>query len=181
MLAEMFRLLCARRRDAALIVAGDGPYLPTMRQALRHLPAYFLGNQDDDALAALYASADLLVFPSRTDTLGQVVMEAQASGLPAVVSNDGGPREAIEDGRSGVVVASDDPARWADVIEDLLDDPSRRQRMGQAAALRAGKATLDRTFEGFWDAHLAACERACESAAESPPGPPAAWKMAKTL
>jgi glycosyltransferase involved in cell wall biosynthesis len=160
MLVEAFRKLCDRRRDTALVVAGDGPYIDAMRDALRHLPAYFPGNQNDEQLGALYASADLFVFPSRTDTLGQVVMEAQASGLPAIVSQDGGPKESIEDGRTGIVLPGDDPVRWAGAINELLDDEPRRERMGQAAALRTGRATLERTFESFWSTHLSACEAA---------------------
>jgi glycosyltransferase involved in cell wall biosynthesis len=131
-----------------------------MRGELSHLPAYFLGYQDDAQLPPLYASADLFVFPSRTDTLGQVVLEAQASGLPALVTPDGGPKESIDDGRTGVVIPSDDPARWAAVINELLDDAPRRQRMAQLAAQRGGRCSLSRTFDGFWDSHLHACELA---------------------
>jgi glycosyltransferase involved in cell wall biosynthesis len=160
MLAEAYRKLCEKRRDAALIVAGDGPYRATMEKKLSHLPAHFLGTLGDEELAQLYASADLFLFPSRTDTLGQVVMEAQASGLPCLVSPDGGPKESIEDGRTGVVVSDSDPARWAGVVGELLDDADRRTRMGELAAQRGAKATLSRTFGGFWDAHLAACEQA---------------------
>jgi glycosyltransferase involved in cell wall biosynthesis len=175
MLVESFRKLCEKRRDAALVVAGDGPYLATMRDALRHLPAYFLGYQNDEELAALYASADLFVFPSRTDTLGQVVMEAQASGLPALVSGDGGPKESIEDGRSGIVLPGDDPSRWAATIAELLDDEPRRQRMAHAAGQRASRWSLNKTFEAFWAAHLHASEPLVREAAiflpASPPFP----------
>jgi glycosyltransferase involved in cell wall biosynthesis len=167
MLAEAFKKLCERRRDAALVVVGDGPYAAKMRGELAHLPAYFPGNQTDDGLAPLYASADLLVFPSRTDTLGQVVLEAQASGLPALVTPDGGPKESIEDGRTGLVVPQTTPARWAAEIESLLDDEPRRQRMAHLAAQRAsGELSLADTFEGFWTEHL----RACEQAAAEPSG-----------
>jgi glycosyltransferase involved in cell wall biosynthesis len=160
MLVEFFRMLCARRSDVGLIVAGDGPYRDVMRRELAEFPAYFPGNQDDCALATLYASSDLLVFPSRTDTLGQVVIEAQASGLPAIVCGDGGPKEIVDDGRTGVVLPSEDPARWARVSEELLDDRARRDCMSQAAVARAQRATLARTFDGFWAAHLGACEKA---------------------
>jgi glycosyltransferase involved in cell wall biosynthesis len=160
MLVEAFRRLCGKRRDVALVVAGDGPYMREMREALRHLPAYFLGYQDDQQLAPLYASADLFVFPSRTDTLGQVVMEAQASGLPAIVSADGGPKETVDDGKTGIVIPADDPARWAGVVEELLDDAPRRARMALAAAQRAARSSLANTFDGFWSAHLSACEQA---------------------
>jgi glycosyltransferase involved in cell wall biosynthesis len=166
MLAEAFRKLCDKRRDTALVIAGDGPYLEKMRQELSHLPAYFLGYQDDDQLPALYASSDLFVFPSRTDTLGQVVMEAQASGLPALVTPDGGPKESIDDGRSGVVVPESTAARWAAAIGELLDDEPRRQRMSHAAAQRSSRYSLRKTFDDFWDEHL----HACEAAAAEPTG-----------
>jgi glycosyltransferase involved in cell wall biosynthesis len=160
MLAEAFRKLCEKRRDAALVIAGDGPYLEKMRKELAHLPVYFPGYQDDAQLPALYASADLFVFPSRTDTLGQVVMEAQSSGLPALVTPDGGPKESIDDGRSGVVVPETSAARWAAAINELLDDDARRHRMSHAAAQRASRYSLTRTFDQFWDEHLHACEAA---------------------
>ena len=168
MLAEAFRKLCEKRRDAALVVVGDGPYRAAMEKELSHLPAHFLGTLGDEELAPLYASADLFVFPSRTDTLGQVVMEAQASGLPCLVSADGGPKESIEDGRTGIVISDSDPGRWAGVVAELLDDPDRRMRMGELAAQRGAKATLSRTFAGFWDAHLAACEQASVEPALAP-------------
>ena len=160
MLATAFRRLCETRRDAALILAGDGPYREQMQKDLGHLPVHFLGNQSDDQLAALYASSDLFVFPSRTDTLGQVVMEAQASGLPTIVSPDGGPKESIDDGRTGLVVDGTDPARWAAAISELLDDGPRRQRMSQAAAQRSSRQSLSTTFEAFWNTHLHVCQQA---------------------
>jgi glycosyltransferase involved in cell wall biosynthesis len=180
MLATAFRKLCEKRRDVALVVAGDGPYLEKMRSELSHLPAYFLGYQDDGQLPPLYASADLFVFPSRTDTLGQVVLEAQASGLPALVTSDGGPKESIEDGRTGLIVSSDDPARWAAAILDLLDDTPRRQRMALLAAQRAARCSLDRTFEGFWEAHLHACEQASAEPPMLVPPPPVPSHFART-
>ncbi|MEA2710351.1 MAG: hypothetical protein QOF78_2952, partial [Phycisphaerales bacterium] len=160
MLAEAFRKLCEKRRDAALIVVGDGPYLEKMRRELAHLPAYFPGYQDDAQLPKLYASSDLFVFPSRTDTLGQVVIEAQASGLPALVTPDGGPKESIEDGRSGIVVPETTAARWAATIGELLDDEPRRKRMSHAAAQRASRYSLTKTFDHFWNEHLHACKAA---------------------
>jgi glycosyltransferase involved in cell wall biosynthesis len=161
MLAEAFRKLCEKRRDTALVIAGDGPFREKMQRELSHLPAYFLGYQDDEQLGTLYASADLFAFPSRTDTLGQVVMEAQACGLPVLVTADGGPKEMIDDGRTGLVLPADDANRWASIIAELLDDAPRRERMSQAAAQKAGKSSLRSTFDGFWQAHLRACEEAC--------------------
>src|SRR5439155_17002665 len=137
---------------------GDGPYVPTMRQDLDGLPVHFTGYQDDQQLARLYASSDLLIFPSRTDTLGQVVMEAQACGLPAIVSAEGGPKESIADNVSGVIVSSNDAADWADVINQLLSDEPRRLRMSLAAVARAARYDLAASFKQFWTDHVAAAE-----------------------
>ena len=158
MLSAAFRELCSIRDDVALVIAGEGPYQATMTAELHGLPVYFLGNLGDDALSPIYASADLLVFPSRTDTLGQVVMEAQASGLPAVVSNEGGPMETVEDGVTGMVLPAVNPSLWAKAIDALLDDPGRRLLMSAAATPRMARYSLAKTFESFWGAHLAAVE-----------------------
>lgn len=154
LLVETFKRICARRNDVALVVAGDGPYAPTMRGELRGLPAYLLGFQTDAQLAAWYATSDLFVFPSRTDTLGQVVMEAQASGLPAIVSDEGGPKETVADQVSGLVLPATDPDVWADAIDRLLDDEPTRQRFSRSAVARSARYSLANTFEQFWNEHL---------------------------
>jgi glycosyltransferase involved in cell wall biosynthesis len=156
LLASVFERLCAGRRDVALIFAGEGPHLVAMKARLAHLPAYFPGAQSDDDLAALYASSDLLVFPSATDTLGQVVLEAQASGLPALVSTLGGPRELVEHESSGLVLSTMDPAAWAGAIAGLLDDTERRDRMSESAVRRMNRYSLRKTFDQFWERHLRA-------------------------
>ncbi len=158
MLVRAFRKLCAMRSDTALIVAGDGPYLPKMREELANLPVYFLGTVDDRRLPAIYAGSDLFVFPSRTDTLGQVVIEAQSSGLPALVGNEGGPKEVIEDDVTGLVLTRDEPESWREAICGLLDDEPRRLRMSCAAAARGARFSLSGTFEGFWADHVAVVE-----------------------
>jgi glycosyltransferase involved in cell wall biosynthesis len=176
-LVEAFIGVCAGRRDVALVVAGDGPYLAEMRNGLAGLPAYFLGYRDDGQLPGLYASADLLAFPSRTDTLGQVVMEAQACGLPAVVAHEGGPKEVVADGSSGLVLPGGDAKRWAEAVVELLDDPPRRQRMSRAAAARAERFSLGRSFDAFWAAHAAAVAgpQAADDEVVLPPAP--RWRL----
>jgi glycosyltransferase involved in cell wall biosynthesis len=158
LLVDCFKQLCATRKDTALVITGDGPHLAAMKESLRGYPAYFLGHQTGDALSTLYASADLLVFPSRTDTLGQAVMEAQASGLPAIVSNEGGPKETVDDGHTGLVIPSTDPATWSAAIDHLLDDEPRRTRMSRAAVERMSRFSLQATFESFWNDHALAAE-----------------------
>jgi glycosyltransferase involved in cell wall biosynthesis len=156
LLIDAFKQLCARRRGVTLIIAGDGPYRDQMEQQLRNLPAQFVGTRSDDDLIALYRSADLLVFPSRTDTLGQVVMEAQACGLPVLVSDEGGPQEMTDDGVSGLILPGGDALAWANAIDTLLDDDALRNRMSRTAAQRASRFSLERCFELFWQEHVAA-------------------------
>lgn len=161
LLADAFKKLCAIRRDTALVIAGEGPYFPKMKQELAGLPAYFLGYQNDQQLGPLYASADLFVFPSLTDTLGQVVMESQASGLPVLVSDVGGPKEMMDDGVTGLVLPASTPvtdaATWCSSINDLLNDDPRRQRMARTAPGRINRFSLEKTFEAFWAEHETAC------------------------
>ncbi|BCS53370.1 glycosyltransferase [Geobacter sp. SVR] len=103
LLVEAFRELADSGAGVALAIIGDGPYRTEMENALKGYPAVFTGYLDGEELRTGYASADLFVFPSATDTFGNVVLEAQASGLPVVVSDEGGPRELMIDGETGTV------------------------------------------------------------------------------
>ena len=170
-LTDAFRRLCRQRDDVALIVAGDGPFRAQMAGELTGLPVHFLGWQGDAALARLYASADLFVFPSTTDTLGQVVLEAQASGLPVIVSDQGGPAEVTDDGITGLVLPAGDPGVWADAIDGLLADAPRRLRMARTAPRRVARFGLAHTFAGFWDEHVSAAARQAAGAHGDAPRP----------
>jgi glycosyltransferase involved in cell wall biosynthesis len=144
-LVEVDRLLRERGVEFRLALVGDGP----MRGELeRRLPgAYFAGHQAGEALARWYASADVFVFPSTTETLGNVVLEALASGVPAVVVDRGGPQDLIAEGENGHVARANDVAEIADRVERLLRDPAERERMGRLA--RASAVERDwRTING---------------------------------
>jgi glycosyltransferase involved in cell wall biosynthesis len=162
LLTEAFEQLCACRHDVALIIAGDGPYLPQMRKALAGLPVYFPGAQHDASLRTLYASSDLFVFPSGTDTMGQSVMEAQASGLPVLVGNEGGPREMMDDGLTGLVLPAKDAAAWSRAMYELLEDGPCRLRMSRTASTRMARFAPAHAFEVFWNLHLEVAARAAE-------------------
>ena len=153
-LVEAFKTICEKRKDVALIIAGDGPYLSAMKDALAGCPAYFLGQLDDEKLSTAYASCDLFAFPSKTDTLGQAVMEAQASGLPAIVTSDGGPKEIVADDETGIVLSRADAPDFVAAIEALLDNESTRRSMSAASVVRSRRFSLDRSFGAFWEAHL---------------------------
>ncbi|MGO4471772.1 D-inositol-3-phosphate glycosyltransferase [Arthrobacter sp. M-10] len=88
-------------------------------------------------LAGWFRSADVVLMPSFSESFGLVALEAQACGTPVVATNVGGLTRAVADGRTGILVDGHDPARWADVIEALYDDPRTREDMGRAAAVHA--------------------------------------------
>jgi glycosyltransferase involved in cell wall biosynthesis len=113
------------------VFVGDGP----MRGELeRRLPdAVFVGNVPHHTVAEYLASADLFVFPSRTDTAGNVVLEAQACGLPAVVRPEGGPHENVVDGRSAIVAGGPGDPGFASSVLRLVADHDSRVTMGAAA------------------------------------------------
>jgi glycosyltransferase involved in cell wall biosynthesis len=155
-LADAFRLIVRSRPDATLVIAGDGPQMNWLRERLTGLPVHFAGRLGDARLSSFYANSDLLLFPSTTETLGQVVLEAQASGLPALVSNVGGPKEIIDDGLTGRVLPPGDVTAWANAALELLADEPRRLRMSRTAAVRMARCGPTRTFDAYWDAHVAA-------------------------
>ncbi len=134
-LVEMDGILRARELRYRLVLVGDGP----MRAELEaRLPdAHFAGHQTGDALARWYASGDVFVFPSTTETFGNVVTEALASGLPAVVVDRGGPPDQIEPGENGWIARANDPADLADRVSSLLRDPQERARMARRAVASA--------------------------------------------
>lgn len=155
--------LGSRGIDAQLVIVGDGPYRARMEQELAGADAVFAGFRHGRELAAIYGSSDLFLFPSMTDTLGQVVMEAQWSGLPVIVTDQGGPKEVVDDGRTGRVIAMTrcgDPARaWTRAIVDLLSDDAARARMGRAAREKIGSMSIEHSFRDFWSAHEHAARR----------------------
>lgn len=139
--------------NAQLIVVGDGPYRATMEEELAGQGAHFLGFRHGVELSAIYSSADMFVFPSTTDTLGQVVMEAQSSGLPVLVSDQGGPKEVVEEGRTGFVLAADRPEAWVEGVLGLVRDGERRRAMGAAAHRAMRSASIRASFEHYWSVH----------------------------
>jgi glycosyltransferase involved in cell wall biosynthesis/predicted metal-dependent phosphoesterase TrpH len=139
--------------DAELIVIGDGPYRKEMQLALKQHGAHFLGFRHGVELATLYASSDLFVFPSATDTLGQAVMEAQASGLPALVSDQGGPKSIVRDGESGYVLPAGDAEAWQAAAVELITDAAKRRRMSEGAIAAMSGRDIRESFEHYWREH----------------------------
>lgn len=152
-LVEAFKRVSARRKDIGLVIAGDGPYREEMARALADLPVVFTGVQKGAELAQIYASSDLFVFPSETDTFGVVLLEAQASGVPVLVSSEGGPRDCVVNGLTGAVLKPMNAANLARSIERTFSDRAMLAEMKSAAVTNAARHTPERSFNGFWKLH----------------------------
>lgn len=151
-LVSAYRSLREESEEARLYLVGDGPYAAALAESLPD--AVFTGYLSGARLAAAYASADIFVFPSTTDTFGNVVLEAQASGLPAIVSDRGGPKELVEDGYNGFVTKGHDVPAFVTAIKALIRDKEMRLRMGNNARQSVLQRSWPEAFERFWAATL---------------------------
>jgi glycosyltransferase involved in cell wall biosynthesis len=131
------------------VVVGDGNELPWLKEHLKD--ADFTGVLRGEQLAEAYANMDIFAFPSETDTFGNVVQEAMASGVVPVVSSRGGPKYIVEDGISGFVAS--DEGKFASHIGTLMGSPEILQRMRSAARKKAEAASWDRVFEEVYEAY----------------------------
>jgi glycosyltransferase involved in cell wall biosynthesis/predicted metal-dependent phosphoesterase TrpH len=124
-----------------LLLAGGGPEEGYLRERLGD-KATFLGFLSGDDLPRAYASADIFLFASRTDTFGQVVVEAGASGLPVVAVNEGGPASIVADGETGRL-CEPDAEMIAAAIRQLADSPAWRAKLGRRGMLAARERTWE--------------------------------------
>jgi glycosyltransferase involved in cell wall biosynthesis len=147
-LADAYRRLRDEGLPVQLFVVGHGPYSEAFAESLPE--AFFTGYLRGKELATAYASADIFVFPSTTDTFGNVIIEAQSSGVPVVVSDSGGPKELVEDKANGLITKSRDVDDFTRAVRALVTDPSLRERMGVSGR----KSVVDRSWPGafreFW-------------------------------
>ena len=149
LLAEVHRKLAARGVVGFhFVIIGQGAEEAWLRENLpgAELPGVLRGA----ALSRAYANMDVFVFPSHTDTFGNVVLEALASGVPAVVTPDGGPRYIVRDGETGYVASDED---FADAVAGILEDPPLHARMRENARSHALAASWDAVFEGVYAAY----------------------------
>jgi glycosyltransferase involved in cell wall biosynthesis len=150
--------LRARARDPRLhlVLAGGGPEQERVRERLGDA-ATFLGWLAGEDLARAYASADVFLFPSATDTFGQVILEAQASGLPVVAVARGGPLSLIEDRASGLLCEPDAEQLAAAVLE-LAGSPLLREHLARAAVRGARTRTWELTLQRLADGYALALD-----------------------
>ncbi len=150
---DLFTAAVRKLRAAGIpvraLVVGHGPYAAEWKEKFSE--AIFTGYLRGEELATAYASADVFVFPSTTDTFGNVIIEAQASGLPCVVSDQGGPRELVEDGIDGAITKGGDLASLCAAVERICADPALRRSMGEAARRRVEDRSWPNAARRFWE------------------------------
>lgn len=172
LLADAFDAMRRVRPDSRLLLVGDGP---SRRELQRRCPdAIFAGTRRGDDLAAHYASADAFVFPSLTETFGNVVPEAMASGLAVLAYDHAAAGQLIAGGEQGLLAPFDDAAAFVRAAERLAADPDLVRRLGVAARRRAcahGWAQVIAQTEAMF--HAVAREARPGAAAGAPEGPPA--------
>ena len=147
-IAAAYRKVRKRHPSTRLAFVGDGPYLKELRDSLPD--AIFTGYLSGGDLAKAFASADIFVFPSTTDTFGNVVLEAMASGLPAIVSDTGGPRELVKNGVTGYVTRSHDVDDFCTATERLVGDAGLRETMRKNARAAVQDRDWSEAFARFW-------------------------------
>jgi len=139
--ADVIEALRRRNVPHRSLIVGDGPVRDDLEARLPN--AIFTGYLEGDALSRAYASSDVFLFPSDTETFGNVTLEAMASGLPTVCADAVGSRDLVDDGTTGVLCPPGDASAFTDAVERLVTDAALRQRMCTAARDRAQTFTWD--------------------------------------
>ncbi len=152
-LVEICRRLHHTRRDFHVYIVGDGPFMKSLKEAFRSLPATMTGFLEGDALAQAYASSDIFIFPSTTDTFGNVVLEAQAAGVPVIVTDEGGPRENLLDKKTGYIVPAGDIDAFVERIRLLMDNAPQRIEMGRNARRYVENRSFDAAYIKLWESY----------------------------
>jgi glycosyltransferase involved in cell wall biosynthesis len=141
-------LLARGINNFKFLIIGHGAEEQWLRA---HMPqAEFTGVLKGAALSEAYANMDLFVFPSHTDTFGNVVLEALASGVPAIVNHDGGPKTIVQDGVTGRIV---NDSEFTGAIAGILTNPAQHTQMRAASRQYSLTASWDSVFEGVYSAY----------------------------
>ncbi|MBU6335722.1 MAG: glycosyltransferase family 1 protein [Chloroflexi bacterium] len=152
--------LALRAPERPLVIVGDGPARPALERRLAGTRTRFTGYLRGAGLATAYASADLFIFPSDTDTFGQVVQEAMASGLPVVAAATGGAPDILRPGVDGELFAPGDAAMLWQQADGLYRDAVRRRALGAAGRRAAEGRSWDVVMDQLFGHYAAAQRRA---------------------
>jgi len=150
LLPEVWKKVQQAVPGSALVIVGDGPYMKELKAELAGTKTVFTGFMNGETLYRSFASADVFLFPSTTDTFGNVVLESLASGIPAVVSNIGGPKDIVQDGVTGQVTEAKNPESLAAALIELLRNDDQRQEMSVKARNYAETQSWEQIYLNFW-------------------------------
>lgn len=144
--------------NARLALVGDGPYRQDLERHFADTPTHFVGYLTGKDLAAAFASSDAFIFPSRTETLGLVLLEAMAAGCPVIAANAGGIPDIVTDGVNGYLFDPEDERGAITATQRLLNNPQERNTIRQNARLEAerwGWAAATHQLQSFYRSVLA--------------------------
>ena len=150
---ERIRPVLEALPQTRLALVGDGPHRQQLERVFEGTATTFVGYLSGDALASAYASGDAFVFPSSTETLGLVLLEAMAAGCPVVGANRGGIPDIVSDGVNGCLYDPDEPASLITAVQRLLGDAATRSELRLAARLEAerwGWAGATEQLRGYY-------------------------------
>ena len=145
--------------EARLAIVGDGPNREALEAHFAGTNTFFVGYLQGLELASAYASADAFVFPSRTETLGLVLLEAMAAGCPVVAANSGGIPDIVTDGENGYLFEADDPQGAVTATQRLLEAKEEREQLrinARQEAERWGWAAATRQLQSYYRSVLEA-------------------------
>lgn len=154
-LADVFAEVLKRDDSAHVMVVGDGPSRTVLEERLRTVPGstgrvHFTGYLTGAALADAYAAMNAFAFASRTETFGNVLLEAMASGLPVVALGEGGPMDVIQSGVAGLLLPPEaQPQEMAAVLVEWAGNKSEIERLGMAARRHAEATCWEAIMDGL--------------------------------
>lgn len=140
------------KQKVVLMLVGEGEYAAHADEWMQE-DIFYLGVKRGEELSSIYANSDIFISASTTETLGQTVMEAQASGLCAIVSDQGGVVESVQDGVSGYTLSIEQPELWVRKLRELIEDQSKRVTMGMAGFERMQKRSIETSCQDFIKQH----------------------------
>ncbi|MCF0214975.1 MAG: glycosyltransferase [Fibrobacteraceae bacterium] len=154
-LNNVWKKFAAKHKDVELMYVGYGWYLEEIKKFFEgDGSVHFAGEQGGETLAALYADSDFFLFPSTTDTFGNVVVEAMATGTPALVSNYGGPHDIVIDEQAGRILPIDEE-QWLNALEECrqlkLEKPEAYESMRKICHQRSQKYTMESSTKAQFD------------------------------
>jgi glycosyltransferase involved in cell wall biosynthesis len=170
-LADALAIVSARRPGVRILFVGDGPTRPILEERLGPA-ARFAGYRKGDDLADHYAASDIFAFSSLSETFGNVVLEAMASGLPVVALRAGGVGEIVQSGTTGILVEpSEPPEHFASALLSLVEEPANRRATGEAARRYA--------LSQSWDAIMGSLRHRYRAVVEEQAGQPSEHSVSR--